>query len=112
MAIDYTTDVGKIRLMITDTDESDFIFTDDQINAFLSIEDDVLECGAALALETIASQQVLTDKYLSIGDISLNGVAPAENLMKRAAGLRRGVGASSVSSVQIVDASDPYNIRI
>lgn len=84
---DLTTDAGKVRLLIPDTSASAYVFNDDEIDAFLSLEDGVRR-AAALALETIASSQALTLKVIKILDLQTDGAKTAEALMKRASELR------------------------
>ena len=70
---DLTTDVGKVRLMIGDTDvtpASDAHFTDAEIEAFLTMASNSLLLAASYALESWAAS--LTDDYDAerIGDYS------------------------------------------
>ncbi|TDD37889.1 hypothetical protein E1287_07480 [Actinomadura sp. KC06] len=37
MAIDYTSDLGRVRLLIPDTTEDAFLLTDEQIDTFLAL---------------------------------------------------------------------------
>jgi hypothetical protein len=87
---DPDTDRGKVRLLIQDTDtssrESQF-FTDGEIDAFLAMESGVLT-AAALALETMASQQVMVLKVIRLLDLSTDGAAVSRELRERAKSLR------------------------
>ena len=49
-----STDLSKVRLLATDVDAANPIFTDAEITAFMSIEASNIKRSAALALETIA----------------------------------------------------------
>jgi hypothetical protein len=81
---DVSTDIGKVRLLIRDTTEATAIFTDDNdIQAFLDIEG-TIKSAAALALETIAGDQVLRLKSIAILDIKMDGPAVAEALLATA----------------------------
>jgi hypothetical protein len=82
-----TTDRGKVRLLIPDTSATDYVFEDDEIDAFLALETDVRR-SAALALETIASSQALTLKVIRILDLQTDGAKVSDALLKRAALLR------------------------
>jgi hypothetical protein len=85
---DLATDVGRVRLMVPDrTDDPDPIFQDEEIQAFLAVEGDV-KLAAALALETIASNEVYTLKAIKAGTVALDGPGTAEGILKRAALLR------------------------
>ena len=65
-----TTDIGKVRLLISDSDVTSFHFTDDEITAFLTMASSSLLLAASYALESWAAS--LTDDYDAekIGDYS------------------------------------------
>jgi hypothetical protein len=88
VAIDYTTPAGRVRLLAADTDETDPVLTNDQVDAFLAIEGDNIQRAAALALETIAVDQALVLKVIKTLDVSTDGAKVADTLLKRAAVLR------------------------
>lgn len=89
MAIDYTSDAGRVRLLIPDTVEGDFLFEDPQITAFLAMEGGVVKRGAAAALEVVASSEVMVSKVIRTQDLSTDGAKVSDALLKRAAELRR-----------------------
>ncbi|GAA2860094.1 hypothetical protein [Nonomuraea rubra] len=99
MAIDYSTDRGRIRLLIPDTDEDNLLLIDPQIDAFLSMEGSV-KLAAAAALDVIASSEVLVSKVIRTQDLQTDGAKVAAELRARAAGLRQqvddGVGDDTV----------------
>ncbi|MFI7113961.1 hypothetical protein ACIBK9_47125 [Nonomuraea sp. NPDC050227] len=109
MAIDYTTDRGRVRLLIPDVDEANLLLADDQIDAFLSLEGSV-KLAAAQALDAIASSEALVSKAIRTQDLQTDGPKVAAELRARASELRRqvdeGVGDDSVG-FDIVD-FDPY----
>lgn len=109
MAIDYSTDVGKIRLLIPDTDEQNALLIDPQIQALLDMEGSV-KLAAAQALDSIASSEALISKVIKTQDVSTDGAKVAAELRARAAGLRQqvddGIGDDSVG-LAIVD-FDPH----
>jgi len=78
----------KVRLLITDTDREHEIFTNIEIDTFLEIEGSVVKLAAALALETIATNEALTLKVIKLLDLQTDGAKLAEVLMKRAEKLR------------------------
>ncbi|MCI0550523.1 MAG: hypothetical protein L0287_06185 [Anaerolineae bacterium] len=84
---DVTNEVGKVRLLITDTDSSHPIFQDDEINAFLALNDGVKRSAAA-ALDVIASNQTLILKVIRLLDISTDGSAVARAVREHANQLR------------------------
>lgn len=83
MDVDYTTDVGRVRLLIPDTEERSDprdlrippapLFADEQIQAFLAINNGNIKRAAADALRTIATTQSLLLKVLSTDDKSTDG---------------------------------------
>lgn len=109
MAIDYSTNAGRVRLLIPDTDEANLLLSDDQIAAFLSMESSV-KLAAAQALDVVASSEALVSKVIKTQDVSTDGAKVAAELRARAAGLRKqvddGVGDDSVG-LAIVD-FDPH----
>lgn len=90
MAFSYTlsTDVGKVRLLIMDNNASAYLFEDDEISSFLSMEGDNVRRGAALALETMASNEAYVLKRITLLDLTTDGPAVAKELRARAESLR------------------------
>lgn len=89
-APDFTTDIGKVRLLISDVDPiiGARTFSDDEIQAFLDLEGDI-RLAAASALETLASNEVLLYKKVRAGRlIETDAPAVAAALMQRAQALR------------------------
>lgn len=85
---DTTTDRGRVRLLIPDATHESYVFEDEEIDAFLSLETDVRR-SAALALETIASSQAMTLKVIRLLDLQTDGASVARSLMTRASALRK-----------------------
>ena len=110
MAIDYSTDVGKTRLLIPDTDEANLLLDDAQIGGYLALEGGNVKLAAAQALDAIASSEALVSKKIRTQDLQTDGPAVAAELRARAKGLREqvaeGVGEDDVG-FDIVD-FDPY----
>lgn len=90
MAFSYTlsTNVGKVRLLIMDNNASAYLFEDDEISSLLSIEGDNVRRGAALALETMASNEAYVLKRITLLDLTTDGPAVAKELRARAESLR------------------------
>lgn len=63
-----STDLAKVRTIIFDTDSSDALLTDEQINYFLTVNSNVF-AAAALAARTIQAQ------FARQADISIESVA-------------------------------------
>ena len=112
---DLTTDRGKVRLLCTDSVAAYEIFSDDSIDAFLTLESSNVKKAAALALETIASSEVLVQKRIKLLDLSTDGPAESAELLKRA-GLLRGQAADDedgdYSPFDIAElVYDPFSLR-
>lgn len=90
MAIDYNTSVGQVRLLISDVASSpaDWLLTDEQVNAYLTINGGVIKLAAADALDAIASSETLVSKAIRTQDLATNGPAVAQALRAHAATLR------------------------
>jgi len=88
---DPTTDRGRVRLIISDTDGSSPIFTDAEIDAYLGLHGSVIFLAAAQALDTIATNEALVLKVIKLMDLTTNGAAVAKALRAHAAVLRRQV---------------------
>lgn len=88
MAIDVTTPEGQVRLLLNDTSDTDSVFADGEIAAFLTIEGGNVKRAAAQALDTIADDEALTSKAIRTQDLATDGPKVADSLRKRAAALR------------------------
>ncbi|TVU61578.1 hypothetical protein FQP90_13640 [Paenarthrobacter nitroguajacolicus] len=88
MAIDFTTDVGKVRLLIADLDEDAFLLPADVIGGYLVLNDDAVLLAAADSLDAIATSEVLLAKKIRTQDLSTDGPAVAAELRAQAAKLR------------------------
>jgi hypothetical protein len=92
MPNDPTTPLGYVRLLITDTsvdDDDDRIFEDEEIQAFLDNNAGQPYRAAAVALETIATSEVLVQKVIKTLDVETDGSKVAAQLLARAATLRQ-----------------------
>lgn len=61
-----STDRGKVRLLAADNNASNPIFTDDEIDAFLALEENSVRRAAALTLETMASEEARLQRALAV----------------------------------------------
>ena len=106
---DLTTDVGKVRMLIPDRVAPTYteggavttgypFFEDEEITALLTMESNVVKDAAALALETMASDEAFVQKVIRLMDLSTNGAATAAALMARAARLREQADAEEAAS--------------
>lgn len=89
---DPTTNAGRVRLLIGDTsvDDADAqLFSDAEIDAFLSLGGGRVRLAAAQALEAIAANQVMVLKVITSHDLSTDGASVARELRQQAASLRK-----------------------
>lgn len=99
-AYDVSTDLGKVRLEVGDTDTANPIFADDEITYFLTEEGSVL-AAAARACETLAARYAgsyrfkTDDQEFDRGKLSEQYAAQAKRLRAQAG------GATSVASTRI-----------
>jgi hypothetical protein len=82
---DITTNLGKVRALISDTNAASVILGDAKINAFLSMKSNDLYATAALALNAIATSKSLLAKKKSSGDYSEDLTAIAKECRATAA---------------------------
>lgn len=85
---DPTTDVGRVRLLLNDTDPANQVFSDPELQAFLDLEGGNVKRAAAQAIDTNADNEVLASKVITTRDGTVNGAAVATALHARAAVLR------------------------
>lgn len=86
---DLSNSIGKVRLLIPDSQQTTAVFSDEEITAFLALESSSVRRATALALETIASNEALTLKVVRLLDVQTDGAKLADSLLKRAATLRQ-----------------------
>jgi hypothetical protein len=112
MTIDYTSDLGKVRLLIPDTDEANPVLSDDQVTALLAMEIYVKRAAAA-ALDLIASNEVMVSKVIKTQDLQTDGAKVSAELRARATELRRQVNEdddATSGNIDIVDFTDPFTL--
>lgn len=74
----------KVRLLIKDRNPALLIFSDDEIDSFLDIENGNIKKAAALAAISIATSEVYIQKRIKALDLQTDGPAEAEALLKLA----------------------------
>jgi len=89
-----TTDIGKIRLAISDNVAADYHFEDEELQVFLTDEGSV-NLAAAAALESWATAYALNADNESIGGYSY-GQSVTKKMMELAAKLRKDVASKPV----------------
>ena len=90
MAFTYTiaSDRGKVRLLARDTVDTGHLFEDDEVDAFLALNSDVVLLAAAMALENVAANEVLVQKRIRLLDLQTDGPAEAKELRALATSYR------------------------
>lgn len=87
---DLSTNVGKARLYSKDTVLTSPRFTDEEITAFLAIENGDPRLAAAVSLELTAANTALMAKVKAVGEIQFVDYATlAESLVSQATHLRK-----------------------
>lgn len=85
---DLTSAVAKLRLMIPDNNSAVYNFEDEELDALYAEEGGNLKRTTALALETIAANEVMVLKVIKALDITTDGAKVSDALLKRAKLLR------------------------
>lgn len=107
---DPASDVGTVRLLISDVDAADYVFSNEEIGRFLTLEGDDPRLAAATALLTVASNEVLLLKYVRTHGLTLDGSKVADALRANAAQLRADAnGDGDVGSFLIAGNTDGYD---
>lgn len=88
MPYDPSTPVGMVRLLLNDVDPDNEIFTDAEIDAFLTIEGGAVKLAAAQAIDTNADNEALASKVLRTQDLATDGPKVADALRTHAQALR------------------------
>jgi len=86
---DTSTARGQVRLLARDTATDSALFADAEIDVFLDLSNDAVLLAAAMALDTIAANEVLVQKRIKLlGDLETDGPAEATALRLQATALR------------------------
>lgn len=88
MVYDPTTDVGKVRLLLSDIDSSNEVFSDSELKAFLDIEGGSIKRAAAQAIDSQATNEALAAKVIKDHELQTDGAKLADAMRKHAAALR------------------------
>ncbi len=71
---DLSTNIGKLRLEIPDTNDTTFVYTDDELQYFLDKADDDIQWARVFVYENrCALESGLTGKEVEVGDIRIKG---------------------------------------
>lgn len=108
---DPTTTIGRVRLNCQDTAQATAIFTDEEISAFLVMNNNNVFRAAADALDIIASNQSYVLKRVSGDGCSIDGPAVAADLRAHARALRekadRNIGTTDTGVAIVTNPDDP-----
>ena len=109
---DPSTVIGQVRLNCRDTNLQNAIFSDEEITAFLTMNDGNIFRAAADALDIIASDQSYILKVFSEDGTSINGPAVAADLRAHARVLRAKaethIGTVNTGLAIVVNPDTPY----
>ena len=126
---DYSTPLGQLRALLSQTKQyvdpanpsagPDYLLSDDQLSAYLTINNDGLYGAAADALLAIATNEVLISKKIRTEDLQTDGPAVAGELRRTADEFRKRQKEEdealdlldSFSIVDYVSLPDPWPIR-
>ena len=110
---DPTTDIGMVRLLITDTDPARPIFSDDSaITAFLTLNDSDVRLAAAQALDVMATNEAMVLKVIRNMDLQTDGARVADSLRVHASVLRQQAAADSEGAIDYAEvAVDVFSAR-
>lgn len=104
-----STDLGKMRLLIADTDIPDgAIFSDEELTALLTMEGNVVKAGAARALEVLAANKARLAVRVQRGGVSEDLTQVAKELRATAGQLRAEAEAESDDQAMAVFSSPSW----
>jgi predicted ATPase len=104
---DYSTAIGQVRLLIPDTeqlgDTPAYLFSDPQIQAFLTLYGNNVKRAAAQAKLVLATSEALINKVIKTYDFQTDGAKLGAELRAQAAELR-----AEADRDDMDDASDTF----
>lgn len=106
--------IEQMRHLIADLDPNNQIFTDEQLQTYLELNDwdtgnkPGIYRAAADALDAIATTEVLLSKKIRTQDVSTDGPAVAADLSKRAAAFRARADKAEAKAEAEAEASDSF----
>lgn len=109
---DVSTDIGKVRLRVSDTDTTRRIMDDEDYQAFLDMAGGSIPLAAAMACETIAMNELLCLKVVNLmGAIVTDAASAAKQMLAQAKTMRNehatlGDGGSGFISIEMVDGDE------
>ena len=104
---DYSTAIGHVRLLIPDTeqlgDTPSYLFSDPQIQAFLTLYSNNVKRAAAQAKLVLATSEALINKVIKTYDFQTDGAKLGAELRAQAAELR-----AEAEKDELDDSSDTF----
>jgi len=97
------TPIGLVRLLCTDRDPDNEIFSDEEIAVFLDLNNGNVRLAAADALDQIATSQALILKYIEVNGLKTNGQAVANALHQQAESLRARAAVEAAEDDEYID---------
>ena len=112
MAYDPSTPAGRVRLLISDVDDNNQVFVDEEIDAFLDMAGSNVRLAAADALDVIAGNETLRLKYVRSRGLELDGPAVGRELRLQAKQHREVAMEQGAADdvLIIVDNADGYDL--
>lgn len=112
---DYATAIGQVRLLIPDveqldnlqdlTQDAEYIFSDAQIQAFLSLYGSNIKRAAAQAKLVLATSETLINKVIRTTDYTTDGAKLGAELRAQAKALQ-----DEAAQDDLADASDSFTV--
>ena len=97
------TPIGLVRQLCTDRDPDHEIFSDEEIEALLDLNNGNVRLAAADALDQIATSQALILKYIEVNGLKTNGQAVANALHQQAESLRARAAVEAAEDDEYID---------
>lgn len=85
--LDYNTDIGKVRVLVGDTDSTNPWLQDEDYQVYLTLRDNDVRLAAADALDAIATKFTAVGKF-QVMDLHVDMTALSNAMYKRAFQLR------------------------
>jgi len=112
MALDPTTDIGRVRLLIQDTDDAARLFSDPEITAFLDLSESNVRLAAATALEALAADSARLAKMVKTLNFAQDTRQAAATLLAVANQLRESDSKIPAFAIAEQSVSDPNRWEI
>lgn len=105
MPVDFSTDIGKVRALTGDTDDTNYRLSDAEITALLSLSNNSILLAAAQACESMAMKVTMELGNIKTLDFQSDAAKMAQAFMARAAALRTqySEGEVSVDEIEFVE---------